>query len=115
VEAALTREHAAFARALLCRVTVEAYAGLPAPTQRMFWTRLVEGATWAAVAADAGTSEAAAKRRLQRASRTLAGRVAARVRDLSPEHAAVVEALCHRLGVELPMAVRGRPPAVHRA
>lgn len=109
--ATIAREHAAFARALLCRLAVEGYGTLPADTQRIFWTRLVEGATWAAVAADAGTTEAAAKRRLQRASRTLGYHVAVRVRELSPGHAALIAAHCRRLGIALPSLTHRRSPA----
>lgn len=100
--AALAREHAALVRIFLCRATVEAYAGLPASTQIMFWTRLIEGASWAEVATHAGTTEAGAKRRVQRAQRTLAGRVIARVRALPRGYAQVVTAYCARLGIELP-------------
>ena len=96
------REHAALVHALLCRFAVEGYTLLPESTQHMFWARLVEGASWATVAAQANTTPAAAKRRLQRAARTLASGVAARVLELSSSVACIVRAYCVQAGIVLP-------------
>jgi hypothetical protein len=104
VPADVAREHAAGARALLCRLAVDSYAGLPVPTQQLFWTRLIEGSSWADVAERARTTEAGAKRRFQRAVRTLAVRVAAGVRELPAPQGAILTAYCTRLGFTLPDA-----------
>lgn len=52
---------------VLCRLAVDAQNQLPAPHIQLIWSRLVDGASWAEIGEQFGTTAAGAKRRYQRA------------------------------------------------
>ena len=54
------------------RAAVAAYRELPEPAQLLLWLRLVEGAEWADLGRELGTTGAAVKRRFERACARLA-------------------------------------------
>lgn len=70
------------AERVLMRVQQEVYDALPEDLQVLLWLHLVEGATWAEVANELGTTPAGAKRRYQRGQDRLRREMSARIHTL---------------------------------
>jgi RNA polymerase sigma-70 factor (ECF subfamily) len=90
------------ATALLLQVQQEVQDSLPEDLQRLLWLHLVEGASWADVGAELGTSAAGAKRRYQRGQAHLRRLMFARIHDLPAEERNLLLDYLARIGFDRP-------------
>lgn len=79
---------------VVCQLAVASQECLSRESQSILWARLIEGATWSEIGAAIGTTESGAKRRAQRALRTLRRELLSRVEQLpEPNRAAAARVL----------------------
>jgi RNA polymerase sigma factor (sigma-70 family) len=90
------------ATALLLQVQQEVQDSLPEALQRLLWLHLVEGASWADVGAELGTSAAGAKRRYQRGQARLRRLMFSRIHDLPAEERNLLLEYLARIGFDRP-------------
>lgn len=88
--------------ALLLKVQQEVQDLLPEDLQRLLWLHLIEGASWADVGSELGTTAAGAKRRYQRGQQRLRRLMMARIQELSKAERNLLLEYLARIGFDRP-------------
>lgn len=88
------------ADALLYRIAHEVYGAVADNTATLIYEHLCEARTWTEIGGAHGTSGAAAKRRFQRAQRTMRESILARITQLPDNERALVETRLDQLNIQ---------------